>query len=144
MGYESKPRWPKEMAYPGQEFSRDGLRLTLAVDGTVMVKAKHIGHHDLGQLKHADTGNPWIPQWKNFRSIAAQMVREGDADHLIKMNNKAIEKNKMARHAANDLLEALKQAVQALLDSGYDHSHPVVREANQAITKATTKPKRQR
>lgn len=144
MSEQTKDRWPKELAYPGQEFSRDGLRITLATDGSVMVRSRHIGHHDLGKLRHGDTGKPWIPKWKNFRSLAAQMVREGDADHLIKMNEKAIEANKLARNAAGEMLEALKQAVESMQDSGYPNDHPAVLAARAAIEKATTKPKPKR
>ncbi|MCW7764458.1 hypothetical protein [Photorhabdus luminescens] len=74
----------KNIKFAHQSFSENGIRFYLSTDGTIYVSTKIHKMLEIVKLTYPDTGKPWIPIFKNFRSLCKQMLREGDLSKIEK------------------------------------------------------------
>ena len=123
-----------KQVYP--TFSHQGIKFRLLGDGTVMAAARFSAEEAIGKLTFNDTSLPWIPKHKNFNSICRQMVREGDLDHIIKVDKKEKEKLRLKRKAAPELYESLQDLCIYLQDGIGDHESDELMAALAALAKA--------
>ncbi|KER01088.1 MULTISPECIES: hypothetical protein [Photorhabdus] len=74
----------ENIKFAHQSFSENGIRFYLSTDGTIYVSTKIHKMIEIVKLTYPDTGKPWIPIFKNFRSLCKQMLREGDLHKIEK------------------------------------------------------------
>lgn len=135
MSYEKPPiPWPDKPVY---QISVEGVKAALMPDGRVMGWTTGYGDpEEVCRLTHSDTGNPWIPQHRNFNKLVKQMFREDDFDDLLKFRRDRKQRQQNMKAAAEDLYAALDQALTSMQDSGYQNEHVVIRAGRAALAKA--------
>ena len=105
----SKHNHGEPLAY--SEYHKDGVRFALTKTGRVIASAREVEPVEICQLTFGDTGLPWIPQWKKFKSLCNQMIRDGDVDEIIK----ARAHREILRNNTKKAAPALLAAMESLL-----------------------------
>jgi len=132
--YREAIPWPEKPVY---QISLEGVKVALTNDGRVWGWTKGYGQpEEVLRFAFDDTGNPWIPRHRNFNSLVKQAFREGDFDRFLKFRERRKLRQQNMREAAEDLYQALDQAITSMLDSGYQVNHSLIRNARAAMAKA--------
>ena len=139
-------KWPQKPVY--SPLSVEGVKIALMPDGRIYATIRNAvtGNHETPEyvlaLSFSDTGNPWIPQHKNFNSLMKQSFREGDFDHLKKRHDRYRQEKNRKKQAAGELYDALVYARARMLREG-SLSEQDMEVIDYALAKAGGKPTNQ-
>lgn len=66
------------MAYPGDFWGDWGCKFNINKDTGNLIMTQNGITTEENWYKNSDTDRPWIPKWKNFKSLVKQLQREDD------------------------------------------------------------------